>query len=57
MKIGMDKGENKKIQVKGERRTEQWNGVVFANSPGDQDLIPGWVIPKTQKNGTWFCLA
>ena len=28
------------------------NGVmskVFANGPGDRDLIPGWVIPKTQK--------
>ena len=22
---------------------------VFANGPGDQDSIPGWVIPKTQK--------
>ena len=24
-------------------------GRVFANGPGDQDLIPGRVIPKTQK--------
>ena len=22
---------------------------VFANGPGDQASIPGWVIPKTQK--------
>ena len=22
---------------------------VFANGPGDWGLIPGWVIPKTQK--------
>ena len=22
---------------------------VLANGPGDQGLIPGWVIPKTQK--------
>ena len=22
---------------------------VFANGPGDQDLIPGWIIPKTKK--------
>ena len=22
---------------------------VFANDPGDQGSIPGWVIPKTQK--------
>ena len=24
-------------------------GIVFANGPGDQGSIPGWVIPKTQK--------
>ena len=24
-------------------------GRVFANGPGDQGSIPGWVIPKTQK--------
>ena len=24
-------------------------GRVFANDPGDRNLIPGWVIPKTQK--------
>ena len=24
-------------------------GRVFANGPGDQDSIPGWVLPKTQK--------
>ena len=22
---------------------------VFTNDPGNQGLIPGWVIPKTQK--------
>ena len=22
---------------------------VFANGPGDQGSIPGWIIPKTQK--------
>ena len=29
-----------------------YNGLmsgVFTNGPGDQDSIPGWVIPKTQK--------
>ena len=30
---------------------------VFANSPGDQGSIPGRVIPKTKKNGTWCHLA
>ena len=30
---------------------------VFANGPGDCSSIPGWVIPKTQKNATWYCLA
>ena len=30
---------------------------VFANGPGDQGLIPGRVIPKTKKNGTWCHLA
>ena len=27
---------------------------VFANGPGDQGSIPGWVIPKTQK---WYLIA
>ena len=30
---------------------------VFASGLGDRGSIPGWVIPKTQKNGTWICLA
>ena len=30
---------------------------VFANGPGDLGSIPGWVIPKTQKNGIWCGLA
>ena len=30
---------------------------VFTNDPGDQGSIPGQVIPKTQKNGTWSHLA
>ena len=30
---------------------------VFANGPGDWDSIPGRVIPKTQKSGTWCRLA
>ena len=30
---------------------------VFTNGPGDWGSIPGWVIPKTQKNGTWCHLA
>ena len=32
---------------------------MFTNGPGDWGLIPGQVIPKTQKNGTWLlpCLA
>ena len=25
---------------------------MFANGVGDQGSISGWVIPKTQKNGT-----
>ena len=29
-------------------------GRVFANGLGDWDSIPSWVIPKTQKNGTWY---
>ena len=32
-------------------------GRVFANGLGDQGSIPGQVIPKTQKNGTWCRLA
>ena len=49
----------------------QWGGVnrffgggavglmsrVFANGSGDQGSIPGWVVQKTQKNGTWCRLA
>ena len=30
---------------------------VFANDAGDRGSIPGRVIPKTQKNGTWGRLA
>ena len=30
---------------------------VSANDPGDWGSIPGRVIPKTQKNGTWCCLG
>ena len=30
---------------------------VFANNPGDLGSIPGRVIPKTLKNGTWYLLA
>ena len=30
---------------------------VFANGLGDRGSIPSWVIPKTQKNGTWCHLA
>ena len=30
---------------------------VFANGLGDWGSIPGWVILKTQKNGTWCCPA
>ena len=30
---------------------------VFANGLGDQGSIPGWAIPKTQKNGNWCHLA
>ena len=25
--------------------------------PGDQGSIPGWVIPKDSKNGTWCRLT
>ena len=32
-------------------------GTVFASDPGNQSSIPGWVIPKTQKNDTWGRLA
>ena len=31
-------------------------GSVFANGPGDQGSIPGRVIPKTLKNGTWYLI-
>ena len=30
---------------------------VFANGPGDLGSIPGRVIPKDFKNGTWYHLA
>ena len=30
---------------------------MFANGPEDWGSIPGRVIPKTQKNGTWCHLA
>ena len=30
---------------------------VFANGPGNLGSIPGRVIPKTLKNGTWYLLA
>ena len=34
---------------------------VFASGPRDQVSIPGWAIPKTQKEkkkkGTWWLLA
>ena len=30
---------------------------VFANGLGDQGSVSGRVIQKTQKNGTWCCLA
>ena len=30
---------------------------VFANEPGDWGSVPGQVIPKTKKNGTWCLLA
>ena len=30
---------------------------MFANGPGDRGSIPGRVIPKTQKNGTWCRLT
>ena len=30
---------------------------VFANGLENQGSIPGQVIPKTQKNGTWCGLA
>ena len=30
---------------------------VLANGPEDLGSIPGRVMPKTQKNGTWFYLA
>ena len=36
------------------------NGTIlpyFANGPADLGSIPGRVIPKTQKNGTWWRLA
>ena len=30
---------------------------MFANGPGDQDSIPGGVIPKTQKMVLWAVLV
>ena len=30
---------------------------VFASGPGDLGSIPGWVLPKTQKIGTWCLFA
>ena len=30
---------------------------VFTNVPEDQGSIPSQVIPKTQKNGTWYGLT
>ena len=30
---------------------------VFANGPGDLRSIPGRVIPKDFKNGTWYLLV
>ena len=32
-------------------------GRVFANGPGDLGSIPGRIMPKTIKNGTWYLLA
>ena len=32
-------------------------GNMFANDLGDLGSIPGRVIPKTLKNGTWYLLA
>ena len=32
-------------------------GREFANGLGDQGSITGWVISKTQENGTWYLLA
>ena len=32
-------------------------GRVFVNGLGDLGSIPGHVIPKTKKNGTWYLLA
>ena len=32
-------------------------GRVLANGPEDRGSIPGRVIPKTFKNGTWYLLA
>ena len=32
-------------------------GRVFTNSLVDLGLNPGWVIPNTLKNGTWYLLA
>ena len=30
---------------------------VFANGPEDRGSIPGRVIPKDFKNGTWYLLG
>ena len=33
------------------------NNRMFTKGPGDRGSIPGRVIPKTKKNGTWCLLA
>ena len=32
-------------------------GKLFANGSGDWGSVPGWVMPKTKKNGTWYLLV
>ena len=32
-------------------------GRVFTNVQGNWGSIPGWIIPKTQRNITWYLLA
>ena len=32
-------------------------GRVFANGPSDLGSLPGGVIPKDFRNGTWYLLA
>ena len=45
------------------RTSSTWVAVMgqmsrmFANGTGDGGSIPGRVIPKTKKNGTWCCIA